>query len=1114
MTDQLFRSLSIEFTNHSGKPEGVFQNVPAHYDIRAFHNADLTVPRTMPDFRYWDVPHFNGSSMITLSTPRSVIGRSISAHTMAEIDSQDQDELNSQTIQDIELYGLASGDEGWPIGDSSVVYGKNAAFRYSNTMAITLVGGVTKTVSSTFRDNILADFPADGSTYFIEMALPNFPAQAAGSHLDLANSFIDFTSDAAYAPARTDSIRFNQSLNSLTAGGNTFWRINRNLLTNVDLANLVGIRFRLLSVGAMTMTAQALRIYKSGDWNYPVAAVDTKRDTMRRSVPQAGALTSEPTGNLGILHYAGARPKNIKQVARFNTGHHPPGGNTNYLAFYARYDPVTQNSIRFELTCNSTESRILVWDRNDGATWNLLYETPAGANVLTEEHDYYFVVEAENDQIRATVYPAIGAFFGKPVFSSDWRTTPRTARGYIAFDFNPYNYDFSLDYIKNLHSEFARYESATLRSLTPVRGATLYPLSSPPRDLSNQKYISSGDTTVERDPNFGNPAPAWRFTRTGESFFGGWQTQDMLFIGDPRHLIVTGQIFPSVVFDRTYRVFLIDKYDTIAWMAYLTDLRAGQWNDINIPVNADIAPADYRFVMQQIGFHDDTFWMQDLQLAHDTIAWSVSPDNGGRWYDVFNVHSKPYNAINFDVLSYKETVLDVNPVAYWRLNESTSPITDVNGNFAGTFSSGITTGQIGAIVDSTDRSFTFDGSGTGISVADSSLLSFPDNKFTIEFMFRATDTTTHLGVLSKAAGGNWEYIIRTDLLGGAAGTLYFETRSFSNQYAYPPLSWVYDTQWHHVVWTADGVTSRLFIDGLEVMNGAKTRELVINSGFETDTSGWTVISGTLARTTTSPISGTGSGLLTASTTGAMFAYYTAPVTAGHSYSATGKIRGAGAQTRLSWLQFRWLDAGSVDLGASGISNQAVPVTTGFTTLTLPPQVAPPGAVTALVFYVIDASGTPAIGDNYRLDDLSVLQTDSPITAASMGNGTAPLSLGWAYNYAAGLPMRGGLDEIVFLNHSLTEEQVWNHYQVSKANKTLTGLKVRASALSDEAWVQGYKLFPRYGYSGQYKGGIIAASLNPGPQTTLRTCALRVTGSPPADPPGHFGTGAYNTDAYG
>src|SRR6476469_3650542 len=282
--------------------------------------------------------------MITLSTPRSVVGRSIAAHTMAEIDLQNQGGLDAQTIGNIELYTLASGEEGWPI-DTAVVFGKDSSLRYANTLAVTLVSGVTKTVSSDFRDNILTDFPSDGSTYYIELALPAFPAQGAGTHLDIANSYIDFSSDPGFAAGQTDSLRFDQSLNSLTAGGYTFFRINRDSLVNTDLSNLQGVRFRLLSVGAMTFKAQSLRIYKSGDFTFPSTAIDTKRNSLRRSVPQSSSAATEPSTGQGLILMSGTRPRNVTEIIRFNSGHNPVGNN-NYFAFYMRYDPVTTNAIR------------------------------------------------------------------------------------------------------------------------------------------------------------------------------------------------------------------------------------------------------------------------------------------------------------------------------------------------------------------------------------------------------------------------------------------------------------------------------------------------------------------------------------------------------------------------------------------------------------------------------------------------------------------------------------------------------------------------------------------------------------------------------------------------
>jgi hypothetical protein len=129
--------------------------------------------------------------------------------------------------------------------------------------------------------------------------LQDFPAQAAACHLDLDNSFVDFSSDN-YGP-KTDSIPFNASVNSLTAGGDLVFRFDRALLVNVDLENITHIRFRLAAIGSgsMTFIAQAFRMFPQSGHTYYENYIDTKRKALIRETTATGGLSP---GNTEILY--------------------------------------------------------------------------------------------------------------------------------------------------------------------------------------------------------------------------------------------------------------------------------------------------------------------------------------------------------------------------------------------------------------------------------------------------------------------------------------------------------------------------------------------------------------------------------------------------------------------------------------------------------------------------------------------------------------------------------------------------------------------------------------------------------------------------------------------
>jgi hypothetical protein len=467
-----------------------------------------------------------------------------------------------------------------------------------------------------------------------------------GNTLDLANSFIDFTSDnsGAYAPGQTDSVPFLSSLNSLTAGGNTFFRINRNSLVNADLGSLAGIRFRLKSLGNMQFVAQALRVYKSGDFTFPTVAVDTKRDTLRMSVPQTGTQSGDPVGVLDPVYFMNVRPKNSVQVVRFNSGHLPSGGNLNQLRLFFRHDFVTGNEIRVNLDSTNATTQLTIAEKTNGVNFVTLGLSSIGA-ALTPETDYFLVASLTDSQLTASVYKANGAFFSTQLVNNTQVVT-RVTRGYTGYSISPYYYDFSIDWVRNSHAEFARFESTNETSIKPILGATLYPFTSPPIDLTAQSFAVSGDVTLTSDSNVGDPAPSTKLVRSGVSFYGGIQTTGLLFIGDTKYARISGKIYPQNSSGQ-YRVVLIDKNDTVAFIQYISDLKPNQWNEFSVPINANIAPGAYRLVLQNIGTLANTFWIQDFKLTHDAFAWSASPDGGATWYKFYNAINEAYKSANF-----------------------------------------------------------------------------------------------------------------------------------------------------------------------------------------------------------------------------------------------------------------------------------------------------------------------------------------------------------------------------------------------------------------------------------------------------------------------------------
>src|SRR5690349_20425641 len=104
-------------------------------------------------------------------------------------------------------------------------------------------------------------------------------------------------------------------------------------------------------------------------------------------------------------------------------------------------------------------------------------------------------------------------------------------------------------------------------------------------------------------------------------------------------------------------------------------------------------------------------------------------------------------------MNYKGTILGDAPVAYWRLNDSSSTASDISGNAnPGTAQgAGVTTGQPSALpYDSTSSSMAFDGAATSyISIPTATVL-HPGDTFSLESWYKSANSNGN-GRSSKPA---------------------------------------------------------------------------------------------------------------------------------------------------------------------------------------------------------------------------------------------------------------------------------------------------------------------------------------------------------------------------
>lgn len=654
MAHQLANKLGDNFNAHSGQLTKYVLtdlvtrlNDRKHYNIRAFHSDALTVPHSQTDADFWQNYRYQS---VNVGDPRAVSGAELRRRTMDDMSVAvdgggtdttflTMDQMNDLNMYQLNFFAVSSGNEEWTTG-SGITLARDSGNRYMNRLSVDLTDGVTRTLTSFYADDLITDF--EDQSYFIEMTLPNFPAQADAAHLNLADSYIDFSSTQDFSSG-VDSLRFLDSVNNITLGGDTYARWSRDALVNSDPENIVAIRLRLKSVGAMTFRTTAIRLVP-GDTLPEELEIDTKRFILARAVPRAGE--PEPGSLYGDVYFEQTRPENATLVANFNAGTNPVG-NDNTLKVYLRARNGSADRIEVRLNARSTQSRLHIVERVAGVD-TTLFSTGINTNILVNGNSYYLVITMQGTSVTASIYnvsTTAGLTLGSLVYTTGAQTVAYAGRGHVGFSFEPYHYDFTLDFLSAQVAEFGHFETVNFGSQTPVVGAQLFTYASQPSSMFHDvDWQEWGDATVAEVEDY------IKIERTGLDYQGGVRTGEPLSIGNSEQVYVRGRIWPEGTLNGTYRVAFVDRNDTVVMLKPLTGLLPNQWNDFEIYVGAGILPAAVYFHLQQQGNFDDTFRIQDVTIDHTTVSWEGSANGGTNWQPFLDTVNEQWGGVKFSTM--------------------------------------------------------------------------------------------------------------------------------------------------------------------------------------------------------------------------------------------------------------------------------------------------------------------------------------------------------------------------------------------------------------------------------------------------------------------------------
>jgi hypothetical protein len=185
------------------------------------------------------------------------------------------------------------------------------------------------------------------------------------------------------------------------------------------------------------------------------------------------------------------------------------------------------------------------------------------------------------------------------------------------------------------------------------------------------------------------------------------------------------------------------------------------------------------------------------------------------------------SALGSGSTAYRDAVLADAPISYWRLGESsgTTASDEMQAN-PGSYASGPSLGQPGAIWNADDRAVSFDGVDDYVIVPHSTSLS-PMTAVSIEAWVKRSKSGVWQPLLGKAPNGQSKL---------EHYSLWFNTSNRAAAYFGNGVSFVtvqsaqtIDTNWHHVVATYDNATARLYVDGALSASTTSTIQLTANT---------------------------------------------------------------------------------------------------------------------------------------------------------------------------------------------------------------------------------------------------------------------------------------------
>ncbi|MEM7221161.1 MAG: DUF4347 domain-containing protein, partial [Pseudomonadota bacterium] len=162
---------------------------------------------------------------------------------------------------------------------------------------------------------------------------------------------------------------------------------------------------------------------------------------------------------------------------------------------------------------------------------------------------------------------------------------------------------------------------------------------------------------------------------------------------------------------------------------------------------------------------------------------------------------------------YSDSVLDLAPLSYLRLGESSGAVDDIGSlNNDGT-RNGPSTGAVGALSGDTDTAYDFDGTNDYVEIPHDAAYDLAEGSF--QLWFNADDLSGYTTLFSKDANGNGDGHFEVRIHDGDIEFRAQTSSSTVNIGGGPTLS---TNTWYHLTVSFDASGVRLYLDGTEIIN--------------------------------------------------------------------------------------------------------------------------------------------------------------------------------------------------------------------------------------------------------------------------------------------------------